>query len=246
MIQIDKEIKIKRGKIYRKKARIMPTLIFLAIPIFVGAAMRIEELLKTWKWGEALFYAFSLGGIGSAFFLFLRLVIRDLSFIYPGKVLFCNRLKPTKAMLYADDNEFSEDNKIAIRKKIKCKRGIDLQSIKNKTYKNKKYAKRVDEAVNWLLDVTRFDDILFDYNCIYGFYRNLTTAMLLDGIFLFALAVINIWGIPLPLGCFFLWGGIICVVISLITTWLAYINGRRYAKRLYNVFLSLNEDINNY
>lgn len=39
---------------------------------------------------------------------------------------------------------------------------------KNKTYKNNKYAKRVDETVNWLLDVTRFDDILFDYNCIYG------------------------------------------------------------------------------
>lgn len=149
-------------------------------------------------------------------------------------------------MLYAADDEFTEENKTTIRKKIKSKRGIDLQSLKHKTYKNKKYVKRVDEAVNWLLDVTRFDDILFDYNCIYGFYRNLTAAIFMDGIVLFALAAINRWGISLPLGRFFLWGGITCIVVSLITTWFAYTNGRRYARRLYNVFLNLDDDKNNY
>ena len=246
MRQIDKEIKEKRSKVYYSKARIKPAYIFLVIPIFVGLAMGIDEFLENKMWGKALVYVLSLGAISSALFFLLRLVLRDISLVYPGKILFCKRLKPTTAMLYAADDEFTEENKTAIRKKIKSKRGIDLQSLKHKTYKNKKYVKRVDEAVNWLLDVTRFDDILFDYNCIYGFYRNLTAAIFIDGIVFFALAAINMWGVPLPLGRFFLWGGITCVVISFITTWFAYTNGRRYARRLYNVFLNLDDDKNNY
>lgn len=246
MKQIDNMTKVKRCKVYYSKARKKPAYIFLIVPIFVGLAMGFDEFLETKMWGKALVYVLSLGAISSALFFLLRLVLRDISLLYPGKILFCDRLKPTTAMLYADDGEFSEENKTAIRKKIKSKKGIDLQSIKHKTYKNKKYVKRVDEAVNWLLDVTRFDDILFDYNCIYGFYRNLAAAIFMDGIVLFALAAINRWGMPLPLGRFFLWGGIICVVVSFITTWFAYTNGRRYAKRLYNVFLNLDDDKNNY
>ena len=246
MKQIDKEIKEKRSKVYYSKARIKPAYIFLVVPIFVGLAMGIDEFLETKMWGKALVYVLSLGTISSALFFLLRLVLRDISLVYPGKILFCDRLKPATAMLSAADDEFTEENKTTIRKKIKSKRGIDLQSLKHKTYKNKKYVKRVDEAVNWLLDVTRFDDILFDYNCIYGFYRNLTAAIFMDGIVLFALAAINMWGMPLPLGRFFLWGGITYVVISFITTWFAYTNGRRYARSLYNVFLNLDDDKNNY
>lgn len=246
MRQIDRDTKEKRSKVYYSRARIKPAYIFLVVPIFVGLAMGIDEFLETKMWGKALVYAMSLGAISSALFFFLRLVLRDISLVYPGKILFCDRLKPTTAMLYAGDDEFTEENKAAIRKKIKSKKGIDLQSIKHKTYKNKKYVKRVDEAVNWLLDVTRFDDILFDYNCIYGFYRNLTAAIFLDGIVLFALAAISSWGMSLPLGRYFWGGGIISVVVSFITTWFAYTNGRRYAKRLYNVFMNLDDDKNNY
>lgn len=246
MKQIDKETKQKRSKTYYSKARKKPAYIFLIVPIFVGLAMGIDELLETKMWGKALVYVLSLGTISSALFFMLRLMLRDIALFYPGKILFCDRLKPTTSMLYAADNEFTEENKISIRKKIKSKKGIDLQSIKNKTYKNKNYVNRVDEAVSWLLDVTRFDDILFDYNCIFGFYRNLTAAILLDSFVFFALAAINKWGMTLPLGRYFIWGGIGCVLISLITTYLAYTNGRRFAKRLYNVFLNLDDDKNNY
>lgn len=246
MKQIDNETKEKRSKVYYSKARIKPANIFLIVPIFVGLAMGIDEFLETKMCGKALVYVLSLGAISSALFFLLRLMLRDISLVYPGKILFCDRLKPTTAMLYTDDDEFTEENKTAIRKKIKFQKGIDLQSLRHKTYKNKKYVKRVDEAVNWLLDVTRFDDILFDYNCIYGFYRNLIATIFMDGIVLFALAAINNWGLSLPLGRFFLWGGISCVIVSFITTWFAYTNGRRYAKRLYNVFLNLDDDKNNY
>lgn len=134
MKQIDKETKEKRSKVYYSKARIKPAYIFLVIPLFAGLAMGVDEFLETKMWGKALVYVLSLSAISSALFFLLRLVLRDISLVYPGKILFCDRLKPTTAMLYASDNEFSEDYKASIRRKIKAKNGIDLQSIKNKTH----------------------------------------------------------------------------------------------------------------
>lgn len=124
----------------------MLTYIFPVVPIFVGLAMGIDEFLDTKMWGKALVYVMSLGTISSLLFFFLKLVLRDISSVYPDKILFCDRLKPTTAMLYFDDDEFTEENKAALRKKIKAQKGIDLQSINKKTYMNKKYVKRVDET----------------------------------------------------------------------------------------------------
>lgn len=157
-------------------------------------------------------------------------------------ILFCDRLKPTSRLLYSTDKTFSEDNKKEIRKKIKAKKNIDLEKFKDKTYKNKKYVQRVDEAVSWLLEVTRFDDILFEHNCMYGFFRNLTAAITIDAILVFVLAAVNSWLRPLPFGNSLVLIGIILLMITVITTLLSYCNGKTYAKRLYNVFLSLKDD----
>ena len=246
MIQIDKETKEKRNAEYNMKARKYPAYLSLAIPIMLGVAMGVKDMEGAGIWIKVLTYLISISAISTALFFLLRFSLRSIAKFYPERILFCDRLKPTARILYSNDNTYTEEQKANIREKILAKKKIDLRKYKPKTFKNKKYVKRVDEAVNWLLDVTRFDDILFDYNCIYGFYRNLTAAIFLDGIVLFILAAINIWGMPLPLGHFFLWGGIICVIVSFITTWFAYTNGRRYAKRLYNVFLNLDDDKNNY
>lgn len=143
MKQIDNETKEKRSKVYYSKARIKPTNIFLIVPIFVGLAMGIDEFLETKMCGKALVYVLSLGAISSALFFLLRLMLRDISLVYPGKILFCDRLKPTTAMLYTDDDEFTEENKTAIRKKIKFQKGIDLQSLRHKTYKNNPLAELI-------------------------------------------------------------------------------------------------------
>ena len=142
----------------------------------------------------------SISPFSTALFFLLRFTLRDISKFYPGMIIFCDRLKPTSRMLYSNDSSYSEDQKTEIRKKIKLTRNIDLLKYKTKTYKNKKYVKRVDEAVAWLLDVTRFDDILFEQNCLYGFWRNLTAALLVDAILVFAMAAINKCYYALPFG----------------------------------------------
>jgi hypothetical protein len=246
MKQIDKDTKEKRNKQYNDWARIFPAYIFLAIPIVLGVTMGINDYLATKLWGKALIYLISISTISAALFFLLRFTLRDISKLYPGKILFCDRLKPTTKLLYSNDSTYTEEQKTGIRMKIKSKKNIDLQKYKLKTFRNKKYVKRVDEAVVWLLDVTRFDDILFEYNCIYGFWRNLTGALLVDALFILGLAVVNKWLNTLPFGNALVWIGFVVILLTILTTIVAYNNGRVFAKKVYGVFMNLDEDKNNY
>lgn len=246
MRQIDRDTKEKRNKQYNDWGRKRPAYICLVVLIVLGAAMGLDSYMDTKAWGRAFVYLLSISAISTAFFFLLRLSFRDISKLYPGKIIFCDRLKPTTRMLYNDDTSYTEEQKIEIRKKIKLKKNIDLQRYKTKTFKNKKYAKRVDEAVAWLLDVTRFDDVLFEYNCFFGFWRNLAGALLVDALLIFGLAAVNKWLYVLPFGSGLFWIGIITVILVVLVTIVAYSNGRTFAKRMYDVFMNLNDDDNNY
>lgn len=246
MQQIDKDIKEKRNKQYNDWARKRPAYICLAILIVLGGAMGVNDYMETKVWTKVFIYILSISTISTALFFLLRFSLRDISKFYPGKIIFCGRLKPTARILYSNDSSYTEEWKREIRKKIKSKKNIDLQKYKIKTYQNKKYVKRVNEAVAWLLDVTRFDDILFEYNCIYGFWRNLTGALLVDGLLVFGLAAINKWLHTLALGAELVWIGIVTILLSVLTTMVAYNNGRTFAKKVYDVFMNLDDDNNNY
>lgn len=246
MIEIDKETKEKRNKQYNDWARKRPAYICIAVIVFLAIIMSFTDIYYSHRWWKTIIYLLSTSFIGGSLFFLLRFFLRDFSKFYPGKILFCDRLKPTTRLLYSTDRNYSEVNKKEIRRKIKINKNIDLEKFKDKTCKNKKYVMRVDEAVGWLLEVTRFDDILFEHNCIFGFYRNLTSALTIDAIVVFVMALINSWVTPFYHGSILFWAGIVLLLVTAITTLLAYTNGMTYAKRLYNVFLSLNDKAGNY
>lgn len=246
MKEISKEVKDKRNEEYNLKARKYPAYLSMAVPILLGVAMGVKDMASGCVWLKAVVYVMSISAISTALFFLLRFTLRDISKIYPGMILFCDRLKPTTRLLYSDDTAFTDEKKSDIRKKIKTKKDIDLQKIKVKSYKNKNYVKRVDEAVSWLLDVTRFDDILFEYNCIFGFWRNLSAAFVVDAIIMFCLAVLDKWFIALPFGSFLVIIGFVVLFISVITSIIAYANGLVFAKKVYDVFINLSDDDSNY
>ena len=246
MRHIEDNIKEKRNKQYNKWARKYPSYISLILPIILGILIGVDDYMESKVWGRAIIYIMSISTFSTALFFLLRFTLRDISKFYPGMIIFCDRLKPTSRMLYSNDSSYSEDQKTEIRKKIKLTRNIDLLKYKTKTYKNKKYVKRVDEAVAWLLDVTRFDDILFEQNCLYGFWRNLTAALLVDAILVFAMAAINKWYYALPFGEHFVRIGLLILLLTIPVTWVAYCNGRNFAQRMYDVFVNLDDNDNNY
>lgn len=244
MIQIDKETKEKRNAEYNLKARKYPAYLSLAIPIMLGVAMGVKDMVGAGMWIKVLTYLMSISAISAALLFLLRFSLRSIAKFYPERILFCDRLKPTTRILYSSDNTYTEEQKADIRKKILAKKKIDLQKYKPKTYKNKKYVKRIDEAVKWLLDVTRFDEILFEHNYMFGFWRNLTAALLVDAILIFVLAFINKWYYSLPLGEYLMRMGIFVLLLAMLVTWVAYCNGKTFAKRMYDVFMNMYDDDN--
>lgn len=245
MIQIDKETKERRNAEYNKKARKYPAYLSLAIPIGLGVTMGVTDMAWASVWIKALSYLLSISVISAALLFLLRFILQSIAKFYPERVLFCDRLKPTNRILYSNDNTYTEEQKAEIRKKIMAHKKIDLQRYKPKTYKNKKYVKRLDEAVRWLLDVTRFDEILFEQNYLYGFWRNLTAALLVDAILVFVMAAINKWYYVLPFGEHFAWIGLLLLLLTIPLAWVAYCNGRTFAKRMYDVFMNLDDNDNN-
>lgn len=241
-MQIDKETKEKRNAEYNTKARKYPAYLSLAIPIILGVAMGVKDMMGTSVWIKALTYLLSISVISAALLFLLRFSLRSIAKFYPGRILFCHRLKPTTRILFSNDNTYTEEQKTRIRKKIMAKKNIDLQKYKPKTYKNKKYVKRVDEAVAWLLDVTRFDEILFEHNYMFGFWRNLTAALLVDAVLVFVMAAINKWYYALPLGEYLVGIGILVLLLSILVTWVAYCNGKTFAKKMYDVFMNMNDN----
>ncbi len=217
----------------------------LAIPIGLGVTMGVTDMAWASVWIKALSYLLSISVISAALLFLLRFILQSIAKFYPERVLFCDRLKPTNRILYSNDNTYTEEQKAEIRKKIMAHKKIDLQRYKPKTYKNKKYVKRLDEAVRWLLDVTRFDEILFEQNYLYGFWRNLTAALLVDAILVFVMAAINKWYYELPFGEHFAWIGLLLLLLTIPLAWVAYCNGRTFAKRMYDVFMNLDDNDNN-
>lgn len=246
MRQLSDDLRERRSKRYNEWARKYPAYISLAIPFVLGVMMGLCECLEAKAWGNAIICILSASTISGALFFLFRFSIRDISKIFPGKIIFSDRLKPTTRILYSNDSSYTDERKKEIRSKIKAKKQIDLGKYKVKTYRNKEYVKRVDEAVSWLLDVTRFDDILFEFNCIFGFWRNLTGAMLIDALLLFGLAAVNQWLYVLPLGSALIWIAIGLLLFSVVTAVLAYQNGYIFAKKMYDAFMNLGDDKDNY
>ena len=245
MIQIDRETKEKRNAEYNKKARKYPAYLSLAIPIILGVAMGVKDMVGAGMWIKCLTYLMSVSAISAALFFLLSFSLQAIAVFYPERLFFCGRLKPTTRILYNNDKTYTDEQKADIRKKIFAKKNIDLKKYKPKTYKNKKYVMRIDDAAGWLLDVTRFDEILFEKNCLYGFWRNLTAALLVDAIFVFVLAAINKWYYTLPLGEDLVTIGVIVLLLTILVTWVAYCNGKIFAKKMYDVFMNMNDEMFN-
>lgn len=231
-----------RDKKYNSWARRQPAYISLVVPfIFILIYYNEnQEKLSDVKYVVSLLL--SLTGIVTSLFFFLSFFIRDMAKFIPEKLLWCISGTPTTNLLYDDFHLFTVSRKKDIRRKIKDRLAIDLESISDKSKKNEEYKKRVNEAVGRIREVTRPNAILFEYECIYGFYRNMAAAFLLDDLFIvFPIYMYCIYypdTLPYDSGNLIFIGGVL-IVLMILCIILTYINGVRYAKRLYVSFLSL-------
>lgn len=230
-----------RDKKYNLWARKQPTYIALVIPFLLSLAYyhKYSSELSDVKYVVTLLL--SLSGVMSALFFFLTFLIRDIGKFFPEQFLWLLCGIPTTELLYDSNKMFSDSRKSDIRQKVKKSFDIDLLSQTDKSKKNKQYKKRVQEAVERIRETTRGNAILFEYECIYGFYRNITAAFLIDLLLM-----------VLPLYCYLTHHNMIeanqivlfkmaiafLVVLTAICLILTAVNANRYARRLYVSFLN--------
>ena len=124
-------------------------------------------------------------------------------------------------------------NKIVKYQKDKKKIDIEENGI-GKAEKNK----RIKDVVYNIKNETREDNIVFEYNCFYGFYRNLFGGTIISLVLVFFSSrifdrLISSTGIPITDYLYPIL--IIIMVLSLI---FMYYNDRKYAIKMFNSYLT--------
>lgn len=226
----------KRDKKYNLWARQYPACISLSF----GFVIFLYYLITTEKMEvDNVKYIFntllSLGSIVPALFFLYMFVIRDIS-KWLEDCIYALYGKPTTNLLTIEDTTFSKDRQNDIRQRITTEFS-QFNAGGNYSKTNKDYCKSVDEIVLNIREKTRESNILFEFNCIYGFYRNLSGGLLLNLLLLMLIFLLFPIVRDLIVGLFLI--DLSLFILSLILT---ASNGKRYAKRLYIVYLMTKKD----
>ena len=197
--EIDQE---KRNKKYNRWARHFPAIVCLTFPLIIAVYVffdniyidkdakqiisRIELLSKT---------ILIFGSLIPALFFFYVFSVREISMHVIERVLDYIFGKKGINMLKKKNMTFSDDRKEAIRGKIKNDFSIDIpkQGKNRRLFPIKdEFRRKTDEAIDLIRENTRDNHILFEYNCVYGFFRNLAGGLLMNLIVLFVIVKFNI------------------------------------------------------
>ena len=244
MADIDQE---KRDKKYNLWARKYPAFVSLVFPllgviyVFFGEVKDIKELNNAYSDIEVILKVILVfGSIIPALFFFYIFTIREVAMsIIPRLMNKLFEINTTKLLL-SKDKSFSADRKKRIKDKVKEKYDISIPEaekvFKRPLKRDNDYRQKVNEAVTLIREDTRHDSILFEYNCIYGFYRNLAGGMLLNIIMLVVLYLFSDSGTYIEL---LKWGFYIMLSVLGLSLLFVRTSGKRYATRLYVVFLTI-------
>ena len=223
-----------KDKKYNLWARKYPAIISLVVPLIFFMLIFQEQGKEL---SDAKYIAnlvVSATGVLPAIFFLYTFLLRDTAKVFPEKI-FKETRYPTVFLLTDKSETFSTEQKQNIRKKIKDSFKIDLTN----TNEQDSY-KYINEAVALIREITRDNTILHEFNCIYGFYRNMTAGFAIDLVLLIgAIIYSHFTRIPIT-NDFLVTAMVVITILMLLCLYLSYKNGIRYAKRLYIVFLSKN------
>jgi len=164
-----------KNKIYERRARLYPVVITMTLPFgllsyFFTSLIPIETNLAT----RIIISLVPTGLLTAAFSFYFKNVIRSIS-----KWIFQFRYfkedesyMPTTELLLWNNSRFTDSYKKRIRENIKETFNVKLYTKESET-KNEREARRlIAETIPQLRNITRDNDILFDYNCYFGSVRN--------------------------------------------------------------------------
>lgn len=218
---------------YNAWARNQPTFFCLILPIALIFFLLAKDFFKEEN-GQIIIYIVNgltaLGFVVPALFFTLRAFIREFSKLI--ELCVWGVYKPT-TYLFTKSKILSAAQKRDIIERVKTefKIEINLSDIKSKEER-----KQLDYAVSQIrnTDRCRADNILFEELCIYGFFRNLAAAIVLNILLIVSLLIFN----PFVEYQHFLWILLYCYSTFLVIDNIAiFRSGKRYATKLYDTYL---------
>lgn len=231
------------NKIYEKKARLYPVIIAMLIP-FVLLVLAGNNLLynsdkidQIWKIVISIIPA-SL--ITAALGYGVKNLTRSTSkmlFQYPLFKEDETNMPSTEILLHSSEL-LSFQNKQLIRNKIQADFGLSLMDEEQEKLNEREARMIIVDAVKRIREKTRGNQILFNYNCNYGFVRNFMGANVWSFVIVITLMIINFF---LP----FIANRVIIAFFLLVSIFfpLAFLilkmNGKEYARQLFTAYQEL-------
>ena len=235
---MEQSAKNERDKKYNLWAREMPTVICLIFPftiflviVFSQEYVEKEEIVwyatKVIAWGGAIF---------TALMFLLKAVIRDFSAMLVDNLFFngliCHYMYRILMKKGSGISEASYNRIVAFQKE---NRQIDIEDVNiDKTEK----LKRVKDVVSDIKNETREDNIVFEYNCFYGFYRNLLGGTIISALLVYFCSCI--FGTLLEATHISITDYLypILLILFVVCAIFMYYNDYKYAKKMFAAYLT--------
>lgn len=234
---------MKKNKIYERRAHLYPVITSMLVPLFLLIILSSKYLSEfnnlKYIWNIAI-TIIPASLITASIGFGIKNVARSTSkMIFQFPLFKEDETKmPTTDFLLWSDKMISKQRKTQIRLKIKQDLGISLFDEEKERKNPVEARKLIVDAVKQIREKTRDNDILFNYNCNYGFVRNFLGANLWALIITLGIIALNCY--KPHLSNFVLIGSISVIIIESVIAF-AFLkqNGREYGRQLFTAYMEL-------
>jgi len=231
------------NKIYEKKAQLYPVILAMLIPFllfFIAGANLLntcENLEQMWRFFISIIPASLLT---TALGFGVKNLIRSTSkmlFQFPLFKEDETRMPSTEILMHTSEL-LSCQNKQLIRNRIKEDFGLILMDEEQEKLDDREARMIIVDAVKRIREKTRGNQILFNYNCNYGFVRNFMGANVWSLLIVTILMIINFLT-PFTDNRIIIGSLILVLLFFPLAFMLLKLNGREYARQLFTAYLEL-------
>ena len=224
-----------RDRKYNEWARRNPAIVSIVFPLLVAIYFFQEYTAELNNVRYVVGVVLSFGAIIPALLFFYQSSIREISVLIVEKPMFFIFGRPAANLMKKSCSILSEQRKERILKKAK-EDNIDAiytdGDIPKGCFARRQVAR---EAFEKIREKCRKNPVVFEFNCTYGFFRNLSGGLIVDLLICWGLCILN--GKE-QLGIENLVNGSAWVIGALLVFCLVctYYSAMRYAKRVYVIY----------
>lgn len=188
MNEIDQE---KRDKKYNEWARRNPAIVSMVFPLLVSVYFFQKYTNELSSVRYIVEVVISFGAIIPALLFFFQSSIREISVFLIETPLYCIFGRPSVNLMKKKSTILSDERKNRIFRKGEAE-GISINYADGVNWKGRKHNRKlVKEAFEAIRENSRENSIVFEFNCTYGFFRNLCGGLIVDLLICLPLCIIN-------------------------------------------------------